>query len=291
MNFQNKFSFVAKNVLMIRPDSCDRCHDTTVQRCIKCDAPYCSHECLRCDSDHAARCGENFKKIQELKPKTQPNDNKPVPTQPEGIKSGSRVLITSIIDHRTVCVRPLDVESDADYLRTINLTADESLRAEPLTALPSVGDWVLATWQNIYGRAIVLKVIDADKIFCGFIDYGNVISCQLAELKQISSMLKHRRWLNKKIVLNHLQKVCLDKKQVDILKDLLLIGAKLVLMYDTDLDEDDEEADLFELYYNETSINNRSEQLYSSCKELVSNLPEYRYQVYVIYYLFICHIG
>lgn len=253
------------------------------KHCQACKAPYCSVQCIQEDLNHSERCGENLQKICEIRSTSNSNEPKPIPTQPEPIAHRCAVLITSVIDHRTVFVRPMGPKENEYYIQLINSVALESRIAGSLLETPSAGDWVLAPWQQIYGRAIVLKVNSTDDILCGLIDFGNVVSCRLSELKEISDDLKRGRWLTKKVELINVPPCCINAKELELLTQLMLKNEKVYLFHDADIDEDDDESEEFELFTKYSkSINAEIRTIYDKSKRLTIQEAD------CVYYVCVC---
>lgn len=199
--------------------SCEYCNTIADKFCDECQAPFCSVECIADNVEHRQRCKNSHARIYEIKETVVNEAGNPIPVKPQAIPIGSNVMITCAINHKILFVRPTDLESDAEYIGLMNDIAQYTLTADKLAALPEPGDWVLAKWQNITCRALVLKVTIDKEIVCGFIDFGNVEKCSLDDLKVISDVLKRRPWTVNKIALDGVPNACVFE---DVLKIIYL---------------------------------------------------------------------
>lgn len=136
-------------------------------------------------------------------------------------ESGTNVIITAVIDHRTLFIRSFAKNNNTEYVKNANDIAEYSLTAKPLTKLPERGDLVLAELEGeCYYRALVLNV-QQNTVRVAYIDFGNTAEKTLADLKELSDEMGQRKRFTRKLVLKNVPTVMLNEKCLEYLHELV----------------------------------------------------------------------
>lgn len=224
------FLFSSDDVNLLADKFCEYCGSLADKYCNKCEANFCSTECLQRNQAHEQNCTDGDAKITEIKENETNEANKEVPVRPEPIEHGDEVVVTCAVDQQTLFVRPAAAQRDEDYIKIIQDVQLEAMHATPLKNVPECGDWVLAPWQMIYNRALVLKVNSPEDIICAFIDFGNVDVCKQADLKYISADLQARSWLVNRISLENVPNGFVFRDGLKEVNQMLLTNERYFLL-------------------------------------------------------------
>lgn len=106
--------------------------------------------------------------------------------------TNAAVILTYVCNHRKVYVRSIEADAQSDYIRTLQDCADHEKAAQVLRELPNKGDMVLARFEGLFYRAVVVGVKTPEDIGVGFIDFGNKESVTLADMRSLSMELQLR---------------------------------------------------------------------------------------------------
>lgn len=118
----------------------------------------------------------------------------------EPIRPGDKVILSHVVDHTFVFVRP--VQTTDTLIDIMTKTACYADNAKPLTELPDHLELVLAPYESQYYRAVVLKPIaKTEPIKVAFIDFGNDDLVDFSQLKELNPELAARNKLITKIQL------------------------------------------------------------------------------------------
>lgn len=149
-------------------------------------------------------------------------------------KTKSNVVITYVVNHRTVYIRSL--ATNDEYLKMLNDVCEYSRLAQPLTKLPDRGSIVLAPFDGIMYRAQVLKIqSNEDDALIGivFVDFGNKTQCRFSELLDLRPSLQ--AIIARQIVrvnLANVEAVMTNEGLIDYLTKLEKDNETLQLIYD-----------------------------------------------------------
>ncbi|XP_037912301.1 RING finger protein 17-like isoform X2 [Hermetia illucens] len=134
------------------------------------------------------------KSFENKKPQDSPP--KPKPKKPIEIvradypESGSIVAITAVIRPNKVFIRSMASEDNVAYVKDINRINNEAKNAKPLEKMPKRSDLAIADFQGEgYYRVCVLNPESEDRITVAYVDFGNVDTKKLSELKEIPEEL------------------------------------------------------------------------------------------------------
>lgn len=105
-------------------------------------------------------------------------------------RNHSPIIITFAVDHRRVYVRSAEPHAIEDYNQTMMAVNEAAESATPLVEPPVRSSFVLAHYDNVFYRALVLAVDDdVDQIDVAYIDFGNKERKQLADLRHMPADL------------------------------------------------------------------------------------------------------
>lgn len=150
----------------------------------------------------------------------------------EKISNGSEVLITHVRSYQTAYIR--SVAANDVYTKLLNDTAAAALTASHLKAYPCPKqDYVLAPYEGIYYRALVLSVNELiGSVRIAFIDFGNQEDVPFDTLKVFPNELKERPRLTLMIQLKNVRDDPDVKKALAMkhyLEEISELGMGLVL--------------------------------------------------------------
>lgn len=118
----------------------------------------------------------------------------------EGMQSHQIVVISAVLDSRTVFVRPSQGPANMLHLRILRLAAEYGNKSEPVVGVPEVGSIVLASCHKVFYRARILNVsLDTQQVLIEFVDFGDQETVPLHRLKQLSSELRAQKVIPTKI--------------------------------------------------------------------------------------------
>ncbi|XP_046749603.1 uncharacterized protein LOC124413211 isoform X2 [Diprion similis] len=140
-----------------------------------------------------------------LKPWAPTPEQKGVPYA--SLTSGTEVCIASFRNHNMIFVRSLVPSEMETFNRLTQEVAKWSTKVQKLTELPVIGEMVLAKYiedGNFY-RAIV-RQIKEQKIIVSYVDFGNIETTSLENLRPISDSLKQYESCVARIVLKNVPK-------------------------------------------------------------------------------------
>lgn len=215
--FQKSFSFNSELLPFLKCANCPRAAD---KMCKQCNEPQCSLEC------HAAK--------QKSSSETDQNSVSPKISlsriEAEPIKNA--VKITSVINHCSLFVRPVEDQQEIAFARLICDTVKCAKDAETYKCLPSIGSLVFAKF-DYYQRALVLKHISASKVAVVFIDFGNVEIRDFDQLKVMPDELKQRKRFATKIRLNKIDNDLMNEKALKFLYGIMATDTELSIKIDS----------------------------------------------------------
>lgn len=140
---------------------------------------------------------------------------------------GKHVKLTAVINHRLVFVRPAGAQDEVEFARLQCDTAKYAKNAETMRVSPAVGAFVLAQFGGYYQRGLVLKQVADTKVAVAFIDFGNVDTIDIHELKAMPDQLKQIKRFATKIALSGIDDDLMNDKALTILYDYLIHDVEL----------------------------------------------------------------
>lgn len=221
-------------------NKCNVCKKVCNKTCSRCGEFYCSKNCQSIDwRDHKYVCFEMPELIvRSTTPNVQQNrnqsnftsDNRNVfPNNQNGFnengqsptmsaepkqktfnfadapKNNDDVTLTWIGNANTFYIRAC--EHDDEYLKNSKDFDHYGRNGKKLSSLPQRCDIVLARYDGLFVRAVVLKVESEDKIQVAFADVGRKLFKKIHDLRQLSDNLISRNRHNFKINLNTLPNI------------------------------------------------------------------------------------
>lgn len=146
-------------------------------------------------------------------------------------KSNVKVKLTSIVDFRTVYVRPSNPHDDMEFIRLMNDVAGAAKTSKRVMA-PMCGLMVLAPFETIYQRALILKLLDQDAAVVAFIDFGNVDTVAVTDMRIMSAELKKRSRMVARFRLRHVPDAMCNEIVLQVLFELMNKSAEVTLRFD-----------------------------------------------------------
>lgn len=143
------------------------------------------------------------------------------------------VIITYAVDHRRIFIRSADATANQDYIQTLLDASEAGLTARPLAVLPARGDVVLASFDGMFQRALVIaEPTDAERIECAYLDHGNKQTLRLGELYEIPATLAGRMRHPVEVLLADVGEAQVTDGETTLLVDLIDAATRLRLSFD-----------------------------------------------------------
>lgn len=162
--------------------------------------------------------------------KPEPVAEKKILIKPVQIDGSCPVIITAVIDERTVFVRP--VSHETEYMKATEDITEYSRKADNLTVLPQKGDVILSKFQGIYYRALVINTINKFNVRLAYLDYGNIETKNLNDLKKLKPELQEIPRFIKKLILKDISVDVKSEKVLDYLAKNMNNLNKLQIIFD-----------------------------------------------------------
>lgn len=213
---------------------CSKCCEPSNQYCRICDVPFCSINCEENDKIHNETCvNGKIIEIKDFVDMNQTQDDEDVMVVPTKWiqKSNTRVLLMSFVDFKTVYVRPSNPHDDMEFIKLMNDVVKAAKKSAQLRA-PKSGMLVLAPFEMVYHRALILKLLDQNAAIVAFIDFGNVDTVQIANLKVMSNDLKKRPRMVTRFTLKDVPDAMCNDDAMNILFQLLNKSAEVTVRFD-----------------------------------------------------------
>lgn len=138
--------------------------------------------------------------------------------------------LTCIVNPKHLFVRPADKESEIEFLLLMTEAIKYSSTAKVLEEFVC-GSLILAPFDELYYRAILMKIEDKENAIVAFVDYGNVCRVKLNELKTISEKLKQFPRFASKIILKNVSNHLFNAKVSTNLMKLMAKDEKLKIKF------------------------------------------------------------
>lgn len=155
----------------------------------------------------------------------------------------THVLITHVIDYKTLVVRP----TDSEYMKLMNDLVQWSLQDEQVLKIRKPiarGDIVFATsfLSGPFCRASVLNIDNDSKALVEFIDFGGREMVPLELIKYLDEDLQTRKTLLNKVSLRNVVDItpAAMEKSKDFLDEVKVSKIELILVYNKDECKDDQ---------------------------------------------------
>lgn len=233
-----KATYSFRNVLLPDPlaliSSCSKCKGPSNQYCRNCDAPFCSIICEANDEIHKETCanGKIFELSDAIDMVALQDDETVVELSTKWIrKSNTQVKLTSFIDFKTVYVRPSNSEDELEFIKLMNDVAKAAKTSVKLK-VPKSGLLALALFDAVYHRALILKLLNQNEAIVAFIDFGNVDTVNIADLRIMPTELKKRPRMVTKFTLKDVPDAMCNDGALNILFELLNKSAEVTIRFD-----------------------------------------------------------
>lgn len=154
----------------------------------------------------------------------------------KSIPSHTNVHITSIVNHKTVFVRPTFPSAD-EYLCELFDDIDHNGHRDfrSLKELPKCGGIYLADFEMEFYRVYVLAAASRNhKIDVFFIDFGNTDSVWLNQLSELDDDLKRRPILLNKISLASVSEITFSDNPLRFMNQLYADEVELTMIIDAE---------------------------------------------------------
>lgn len=150
------------------------------------------------------------------------------------IPNRTTVYITSIVNHKTVFVRPSFASADEFMCQLFDdIDHEGKLNFRPLNELPTCGGIYLVNFEDEFYRVYVLAATSRNhKIDIFFVDFGNIDCVWLCQLSELSDELKQRPILLNIICLAHVPEITFNDNPLRFLNQLCDDEAELTLIVD-----------------------------------------------------------
>lgn len=245
---QDSFDYNSTFLEEFYSGSCIKCSRKAIGTCEVCGVFYCSVTCQHNDwPTHRIGCGVprlllknklpgsisfsgkgnlSIKSDSSRTSTTKPHQESPVQQkekitenpilfQQVEVDGSCPVIITAVIDERTVFVRP--TSHDSEYLKAIEDISECSRKAVNLSILPKKGDIVLSKFEGVYYRALVLNTVNKFSVRVGYLEYGNIEIKNLVDLKKLVPELQGIPRFVKKLFLKDISLDVKSEKVIDYL--------------------------------------------------------------------------
>lgn len=146
-------------------------------------------------------------------------------------KSNTKVKLTSFVDFKTVYVRPSNPEDDKKFIKLMNDVSKAAKTSGSLTTAKS-GLLVLAPFEMIYHRALILKLLNQNEAIVAFIDFGNVDKVEIAKMKQLPAELKKSPRMATRFVLKNVPDAMMNDDALKVLFHLLNLSLEATVRFD-----------------------------------------------------------
>lgn len=152
----------------------------------------------------------------------------------KSIPSHTNVYITSIVDHKTVFVRPSFAAAEKYLCKLfddIDQAGERNFRS--LNGLPKCGGIYLVNFEEEFYRVYVLAASSRNnKIDVFFIDFGNIDCVWLSQLSELSDELGRRPIFLNKISLANVPEIAFNENPMRFLNQIYDDEVELTLFYD-----------------------------------------------------------
>lgn len=152
----------------------------------------------------------------------------------KSIPSRTNVHITSIVNHKTVFVRPCFAAAEK-YLCKLFDDIDHAgeCNFRSLNQLPKCGGIYLVNFEEEFYRVYVLAASSRNqKIEIFFVDFGNIDCVWLIQLSELNDELKRRPIFLNKIFLANVPEIAFNENPMRFLQQLYDDEVELTLIYD-----------------------------------------------------------
>lgn len=149
------------------------------------------------------------------------------------IPSHTNVYITSIVNHKTVFVRPSFAAADK-YLCKLFDDIDQAgeCNFRSLNELPKCGGIYLVNFEEEFYRVYVLAASSRNyKIDVFFVDFGNIDCVWLNQLSELNDELKRQPIFLNKISLSKVPEIAFNDNPMRFLKQLYDNEVELTMIY------------------------------------------------------------
>lgn len=138
------------------------------------------------------------------------------------------VTISSVISHNIVFLRSIEKKDNERYKKYLNDVVENAKIAQPLDEMPKKGDIVLAEFEGAYYRALVTRIL-CDEVVVAFLEFGNLETKSISELKELRDDLKYVQRFTFKATLRDVNEGLKTGKCVNYLR--LLVKSSIHLKF------------------------------------------------------------
>lgn len=234
----SKSTYSFRNKVLADPSElfspCSKCKEASNMYCRNCNAPFCSKMCETNDEMHQETCakGKMFEIIGSVDMEVTQDDEAVVELSTTWIqKSNKRVKLTSFVDFKTVFVRSSNSDDEMEFIKLMNDVANAAKTSGKLIT-PKTGLLVLAPFEMIYHRSLILKLLNQEEAIVAFVDFGNVDTVNINQMKTMPAELKKRSRMVTKFTLKHVPDAMCNDYAMNILYELLNKSVELTIRFD-----------------------------------------------------------
>lgn len=152
----------------------------------------------------------------------------------QSIPNYTNVCITSIVNHKTVFVRPSFASANEFMCQLFDdIDHEGKLNFRPLNELPKCGGIYLVNFEDEFYRVYVLAATSRNhKIDIFFVDFGNIDGVWLSQLSELSDELTQRSILLNRICLAHVPEITFNDNPLRFLNQLCDDEVEMTLIID-----------------------------------------------------------
>lgn len=125
-------------------------------------------------------------------------------------KNNNLVVITTVLNNKTVFLRSFESNDDARYLTYLNDVAEYAKEAQPLDGMPKKGDIVLVEYEEYFHRAWV-ACLKNDEVIVELLELGSIATIPITNLKKLSTQLQNVQRFAFKAELSGMETLKADK--------------------------------------------------------------------------------
>lgn len=146
-------------------------------------------------------------------------------------KSNTKVKLMCFVDFKTVYVRPSNAGDEIEFIKLLNDVA-KAAKTSPKMESPTSGCLALAPFEMNYQRVLILKLLNEHEAIVAFLDFGNVDTANIADLKMMPLELKKMPRMVTKFILKNVPTAMCNDDALKILYNLLNQQIELSVRFD-----------------------------------------------------------
>lgn len=149
----------------------------------------------------------------------------------KSVQPNTTVKLVSVVNFRTVYVRPSSRDDEVEFMQLLNDIAKAAKKVHT-TTVPKIGLLVLAPFENVLHRALILKLLNEETAIVAFLDFGNVDTVKVAQMKTMPAELKAKPRLITKFTLKNVPHPMFNKDLEFELFQPLVDSSELTVHFD-----------------------------------------------------------